>query len=95
MLLRGILISFLRVIGDIISFWGLIGIRNGILESLFSQFNEKFTLTKSVIKGIIRILAISTSPNRTWNNSDRNPIGKSNGVPLENVPKFRVHNLTP
>jgi hypothetical protein len=23
------------------------------------------------------------------------PIGKSNGVPLENVPKFRVHNLTP
>ncbi len=34
-------------------------------------------------------------PNRTWNNSDRNPIGKSIGIPLENVPKFRVHNLTP
>jgi hypothetical protein len=34
-------------------------------------------------------------PNRTRNNSDRNPIGKSNGIPLENVPKFRVHNLTP
>jgi hypothetical protein len=23
------------------------------------------------------------------------PIGKSVGIPLENVPKFRVHNLTP
>jgi hypothetical protein len=23
------------------------------------------------------------------------PIGKSIGIPLENVPKFRVHNLTP
>jgi hypothetical protein len=51
MLLRSVLISFLRVIGDIISFWGLIGIGNGIFENLFSQFNEKFTLTKPVIKG--------------------------------------------
>jgi hypothetical protein len=34
-------------------------------------------------------------PNRTRNSSDRNPIGKSNGIPWENVPKFRVHNLTP
>ncbi len=34
-------------------------------------------------------------PNRTRNSSDQNPIGKSNGIPLENVPKFRVHNLTP
>ncbi len=32
---------------------------------------------------------------RTRNNSDRNPIGKSVGIPLEYVPKFRVHNLTP
>ncbi len=23
------------------------------------------------------------------------PIGKSVGIPLENVPKFRVHNITP
>jgi hypothetical protein len=23
------------------------------------------------------------------------PIGKSIGIPLENVPKFRIHNLTP
>ncbi len=35
----------------------------------------------------------NVQPNRTRNSWEQS--GKSNGIPLENVPKFRVHNLTP
>ncbi len=34
-------------------------------------------------------------PNRTRNNSDRNPPGESTWTHGENIPKFRVHNLKP
>jgi hypothetical protein len=50
---------------------------------------------KNISKKNHRNQSIRSLPNRTRNNSDRNPIGKSIGIPLENVPKFRVHNLTP